>query len=226
MPTGNAKPSDRQYDPQKMPIWTNMKADLDNWEKLASFYLDRQSKNSSWTLIRDDAARTAKMNAGWSAEMIQADQSLCWELLWQTFFQYKKTVLIEHLKYEKNPAHPQWATQAWKSLYAEYAGNEAVEVLQLTTKLNMAKYFTGEFDDWIDNIINIQEKLKALKQGVNESQLVSDVLTHMQHYLQTSHDSNWANFPGNFRQNHLREVHRLFHRSQQFPGISIRFHSL
>ena len=124
-------------------IVLHMKADLDNWEKLASFYLDRQSKNSSWTLIRDDAARTLKMNAGWSAEMIQADQSLCWELLWQTFFQYKKTVLIEHLKYEKNPAHPQWATQAWKALYAEYAGDEAVEVLQLTTKLNMVKYFTA-----------------------------------------------------------------------------------
>ena len=111
MPTGSSKPSDRQYDPQKMPIWTNMKADLDNWEKLASFYLDRQSKNSSWTLIRDDAARTAKMNGAWTPAMIQEDQSLCWELLWQTFFQYKKTVLIEHLKYEKNPAHPQWTSR-------------------------------------------------------------------------------------------------------------------
>ena len=206
MPSGSSKSSDdQQYDPRKLPIWTDKKADLDDWEILAKFYLDRQAavySKPSWTLIRDDDERAIERNPLSSDEIRKAQRS-CWELLFQTFYKYKKTVLTEHAKHVSSPAHPEWATEAWKAIYKDYAGNVAVEVLQLTTQLNTAKYFTGEFDVWIDNIINIQEKLTALKQGVFEPQLVSDVLTHMQYYVQNSHDPNWANFPGNFRRDHL-----------------------
>ena len=107
-----------------------MKADLHDWEAIESFYLNRQSagfSTASWMLIRNNADRAAAIDPNWSAAMKHKDQNVCWELLFQTFYKYKKIVLQEHQKFVNQQAHPEFATNTWKAIYAEYMGDEAVE---------------------------------------------------------------------------------------------------
>ena len=49
MPSGSAKSDLRQYDPRKIPLWSNMKADIDNWENSQVFICeDNETHRGLW----------------------------------------------------------------------------------------------------------------------------------------------------------------------------------
>ena len=93
MPLRNISTEKKQYDPSKPQPWNNNKADLDEWERSAYFYLRRQEL-SEWTLERDDAKRQATIarNPQWTHKQKHSDQIQLWELSWHTFFNYKKSI--------------------------------------------------------------------------------------------------------------------------------------
>ena len=192
--------SSRQYDPTKMPYWNDQKADLLDWEKKATFYLRRQLE-ADWTLIRDDARRANKIKPAWTNGDKESDQQLCWELLWHTFHPYKSTLLEKHEQHEGDYAnHPEFATDAWKAIFRDYMGDDSVESMDLGTQLRDAKFFSGEFDAYIDHIIDLQRRLTTLNQNIPENQLVSDIIAHILSYAIKSKDPAWHNFVDNFDQ--------------------------
>jgi len=192
--------SSRQYDPTKMPYWNDQKADLLDWEKKATFYLRRQLE-ADWTLIRDDARRANRIKPAWTNGDKESDQQLCWELLWHTFHPYKSTLLEKHEQHEGDYAnHPEFATDAWKAIFRDYMGDDSVESMDLGTQLRDAKFFSGEFDTYIDNIIDLQRRLTTLNQNIPENQLVSDIIAHILSYAIKNKDPAWHNFVDNFDQ--------------------------
>eukprot|EP00961_Rhodomonas_salina_P147983 1992421-Rhodomonas_salina.1 len=68
--------------------------------------------------------------------------------------------------------------------------------------MRLAKYFEGEFEHYIDEIVDLNIKLTSLNQAQPESQLVNEILQHMLAWTMNKSDSPavnaWSNFIDTF----------------------------
>eukprot|EP00961_Rhodomonas_salina_P097066 1305669-Rhodomonas_salina.1 len=75
---------------------------------------------------------------------------------------------------------------------------DAVESADLGNKMRLVKFFEGEFENYIDEIVDLNIKLTSLSQNQPESQLVNEILQHMLAWTMNKSDSPVANAWSNF----------------------------
>eukprot|EP00961_Rhodomonas_salina_P266831 3605580-Rhodomonas_salina.1 len=166
---------------------------LGDWEKLAKMYL-RQQDRSEWVIERNTAARNGIVAAaGWSDAQKMDDQFIAWQLLYVTFLSYRKTILDQVIEGAQD-----FATKAWKEIWKSYMIKDAVEGADLGNQMRAAKFFEGEFEAYIDKIVDLNLKLTSLNQMQPEMQLVNEVLQHMLAWTMHNKDSPSANAWSNF----------------------------
>eukprot|EP00961_Rhodomonas_salina_P079588 1069325-Rhodomonas_salina.1 len=64
--------------------------------------------------------------------------------------------------------------------------------------MRLAKFFEGEFENYIDEIVDLNTKLASLNQAQPELQLVNEILQHMLAWTINKSDSPAANAWRNF----------------------------
>lgn len=192
--------NEKQFDPNKYQPFDGKKSSLEAWEKLAKMYL-RMKDSAEWVIERDTATRNGIVAAaGWSNEQKMDDQYISWQLLYVTFLPYRKTILDQ-----VNEGTTDFATKAWKDVWKSYMIEDAVEGADLGNQMRAAKFFDGEFENYIDTITHLNHKLKSLNQAQPEAQLVNEILQHMLAWTinnkDTSSSNAWSNFIDTFNKN-------------------------
>eukprot|EP00961_Rhodomonas_salina_P167367 2255304-Rhodomonas_salina.1 len=79
---------------------------------------------------------------------------------------------------------------------------DAVESADLGNRMRLAKFFEGEFEHYIDEIVDVNLKLTNLNQNQPEQQLVNEILQHMLAWTlnqsETPAANAWSNFIDTF----------------------------
>eukprot|EP00961_Rhodomonas_salina_P263780 3565149-Rhodomonas_salina.1 len=108
--------SDKQFDPNKYPIFNGKKSLLTDWEKLAKMYLRKQDR-AEWVMESNNAASNAIISPGWMAQQKMDDQYTAYQLLYVTFQPFRKTILDQ---VNEGANDSDLATQAWKDIWTSY----------------------------------------------------------------------------------------------------------
>eukprot|EP00961_Rhodomonas_salina_P170800 2302905-Rhodomonas_salina.1 len=159
-------------------------------------YLHKQDC-AEWVIELNTATRNGLIQAAWTVQQRTDDQYTAYQLLYVTFLAHSKTILDK-----VKEGVGEFATQAWKDIWQSYMIKDAVESADLGNQMRLAKFFEGEFEVYIDTIVDLNIKLTSLNQVQPESQLVNEVFQHMlawtMNHKESPSASAWSNFINTF----------------------------
>eukprot|EP00961_Rhodomonas_salina_P278324 3760634-Rhodomonas_salina.1 len=175
-------------------------------------YLCKQER-AEWVIERDTATRNGLIQAAWTAQMKTDDQYTAYQLIYVTFLKHCKNILDQ-----VKEGVGDFAMQAWKDIWQSYMIEDAVESADLGNKMRLAKFFEGEFKNYINEIVNLNTKLASLNQAQPESQLVNEILQHMLEWMMNKSDSPDSELV--FLRNHVEQDERtLLGVIPPIPGV-------
>eukprot|EP00961_Rhodomonas_salina_P069571 933986-Rhodomonas_salina.3 len=153
----------------------------------------RQQDRAEWVIESDTATRNELISPDWTVQQRTEDQYTAYQLLYVTFLTHSKTILDKVRK-----GIGDFVTQAWKDNWQSYMIKDAVESADLGNKMRLAKYFEGEFEHYISEIVDLNIKLTSVNQAQPEAQLVNEILQHMLNQSESPVVNAWSNFIDTF----------------------------